>query len=306
VVTAAHEYFGIVTETITDEDELALLAQLRARVAQIPSSLERWERVSRIGEKPTSQIALDDNATAWRHLSGGINHQLNHAADTLRALHTLMPPEGDFSLPYVAHFPVARSGLEASSLAIWILTPDDPRQRIERHLRNAWREVSEDAAMQAAILTAIENDATLGLQSHLDKGRKQFKRWKKKHTDQIRGVANRLGIPDPTQSRWTVGFAEVVREATATVGLPTIYGEVVWRQLSGLSHPSLIRATQSMNIREVHEHDDGKLGVVITSDATTVRLAVEATQLQFREAVGLFGRRKIQPAESSAYRPAPV
>lgn len=297
-----HHYFGMVSESITDETELALLSALRSRIAQIPASLTAWQRVSRVREKPNSQIAMDDQATAWRHLSSGINHQLNHAADALRSLHVLMPPEGDFQLPYVAHFPVARSALEAASLAVWILAPDDPRLRIGRHLRNAWREVSEDAAMQTAILDAIETDESLGLKSHLDKGRKQFKRWKKRHVDQIRRVARAFGLPDPTESAWKVGFAEVVREATATVGLPSIDGEVVWRQLSGLSHPSLIRATQSMNIREVHEHADGRLGVVITSDATTVKYAVEATHLQFKEAVRIFGRRKLQPGDAASYK----
>ncbi|WP_439592634.1 hypothetical protein [Microbacterium sp.] len=305
-MTAEGDYAGIRLVAIDDPTELAAVEALRARLGKVPAAVERWNRVAKVRPKPGSQIALDDIASGWRQVSHSVSHQLNHAADTLHALTVLIPPEGPLRLPSVAHYPVARSALEAASLALWIVAPDDPRERIERHLRNAWRELCADAEMRAVMIKGIEDDPTLGLTSMLDRSRKQIKVWKRKHVVQIRTTAKRVGVDDPTLSDRRVGFAEIVRESTAATGMRGMFGEIVWREISGLSHPSMLRSITSMDREEIVDHGDGTLGAMFTSNAGKAKYSVEAAHLAFREAIEIFGDRKIRRGDPASYVPPKV
>lgn len=294
-------FHGMTAHEISDPAELASIGLLRSRMSQVSAGLKEWERIARVDPNPRSEIGRDDEVTAWWNLSHAVTHQINHAADTLRTLAVLIPPEGELSIPYISHFPVARSGLEAASLALWTLAPDDPKERVLRHLRNAWRELSEETSFASAILDAMASDPSMGSPREVDLGRKQHKAWRSKRVKYIRGVAQRLGLEDPTQSSWTVGFAEIIRGASEVTGLPAVYGEVVWRELSGLSHPSMTRSVRSMSQEELVDHGDGTLGVIFTSDTAKIRYSLEATHLHFLEAVRAFAARKIRIGDPAAY-----
>ena len=287
--------------SIDDPDDLAAVEALRGRLSLVPDAIARWDRVAKVPPNRGAQIALDDAASGWRQLSHGVSHQLNHAADTLNALTVLIPPQGAVTLPYVAHYSVARSALEAASLALWIVAPDDPRTRLERHLRNAWREVCADAELTAVAMAAVRDDPSLGLTSMLDRGRKQAKARKKKHVDQIRASARRIGVDDPTQSSRTVGFAEIVRESTAAVGMRGAFGEMVWREISGLTHPSMMRSIMAMDREEIVDHGDGTIGALFTGNAGKAKYSVEAAYLAFTQAVEVFGRRKVKRGDPHEY-----
>ncbi|MCR2761923.1 hypothetical protein NQ152_00195 [Microbacterium sp. zg.B48] len=286
---------------VEGEQELAAVAAMRARLGLVPAALERWDRVAKIPPKPGSQMALDDIASGWRRVSHALTQQLHHAADTLTALTVLIPPEGPLTIPYVAHYPVARSALEAASLALWVLAPDDPRLRVDRHIRNAWREVSADAELKAVAMNAIAADPSLGLTPKIDRGRKETKAWKSKHVAQIRACAKVIGVADPTQSDRTVGFAEIVRDASVATGVHPAFGEMVWREISGLSHPSMMRAVLAMNVEELVDHVDGTFGAIFTSNTAKGKYSIEAAFLAFTTAVELFGRRKVTPGDPSSY-----
>lgn len=295
---------GFQRTRITDPDELRSLSSLLARLNEVPGAIARWNRVAAAAASPRSELSVDDEYTSWRNLSHSVVHQLNHAADALNTLALLIPADEKGAMPFVAHYAVARTGLEAASLALWILAPVDPRERVSRHLRNAWREVSEEAQLSSAVLQAVEQDAALLPGHSLDKGRKQAKAWKRKHMQQIRSCARRLHLPDPTESRWSLGFAEVVREASLAAGLPGVFGETVWRELSGLSHPSLVRATRSMSTETFEEGSDGTLRTLMSTDSAKAKYCIEATYLHFRTAVDTLAARKIQIADRGAYSSA--
>ncbi|MGY1552884.1 hypothetical protein ACW5CM_13985 [Microbacterium sp. A588] len=283
-------YHGTRAVPIEDADELVIVQRIRDRLALVPALLDRWNRTAGVDAGPRSELAVDDELTHWTHLSSYAHHNLNHAGDCLRALTVLIPPEGPLAIPFVAHYPVARSGLEASSIALWILNPDDPKVRIQRHLRNLWREVSDESSL----VNASENLALPEMLHLLDRQRKQQKAWKKRYVDQIRAVAARAGVEDPTTAKYLVGFAEIVRDATASTGLPGGYGEMVWRMISGLSHPSMLRSVRFMPRTELADYGNGVIGVQVTNDTATLQYTVDALFLQFQTALELLGRRKIQ------------
>lgn len=291
----SRNYHGTRPVPIEDPDELRAVEHIRGRLAKVPELLERWNKVAGANASPKSQLARDDEVTGWLLLSSYAHHNLNHASDCLRALKDMIPMDEARPLPFVAHYPIARSGLEAASLALWILHPDDPQARIERHLRNVWREISDETSL----MKASEDVAPPELGPLLDKQRKSSKAWKKKYVNQIRTAASRAGVVDPTLSSYTVGFAEIVNGASSSTGLLGGYGEMVWRMISGLSHPSMLRAVRFMPHMKVADHGNGVHGVQITNNMATLQFTVDALVLHFHTAVETLARRKIQIGSSA-------
>lgn len=162
--------------------------------------------------------------------------------------------------------------------------------RIERHLRNLWREVSDEASFTGAS-ERLAPDELLHL---VDRQRKGQKAWKRKYVDQIRAVAARADVADPTLGRYAVGFAEIVREATAATGLPGGYGEMVWRMISGLSHPSMLRSVRFMSRTELADRENGMVNVEITNNTQTLQYTVDALVLQLTTALDVLALRKLK------------
>lgn len=67
-------------------------------------------------------------------------------------------------------------------------------------------------------------------------------------------------------------------------------------QISGLAHPSLMRAATTLSMDELGDNADGTVNVIMTSKTETVATAVIASVLQFRTALEVYARRIEQPA----------
>lgn len=243
-VTDERGNYGFRSESIEDPQELRKIADFRRRIRQISLLLELWQKVSESERLADSQLALDDEITAWRHLSSGVNYSLNFASDNLRMLHQIHREDASDPLPFVASYPLARSALEAGALAHWVLAPEDPRERVTRHLRNAARELFEETSLRNYAFDLAESAPELITisRSKLGEQRRHLTAWKKKHSGQIAECARRIGIASPVGGR-RVGYSDIVGDATEAAGLARWNGVLVWMQISGLTHPSFMRAS---------------------------------------------------------------
>ena len=79
---------------------------------------------------------------------------------------------------------------------------------------------------------------------------------------------------------------------------------MVWREISGLCHPSMMRSVRAMDFEKIVDHGDGTFGAMFTSNATKGKYSVEAAFLAFTTAVELFGARKMKPGDPRAYASA--
>ncbi len=192
--------------------------------------------------------------------------------------------------------------LESASLAAWILAPNDPRERIDRHLRNAAREVYEESVLRKfSLKVASENRNELGIKgSVIGREQKDYKTWYALHTEQICGWGRDMGLPDPTLSA-RVGFAEIVGGANAATGTPAAYGELLWKQVSGLTHPSLMRATSTMNMSDASDNEDGTVHVVFSSKMSTLFSTGALAVSLFRIALDLFDARTTRKGRRDTY-----
>jgi len=81
-----------------------------------------------------------------------------------------------------------------------------------------------------------------------------------------------------------------------------VFGEMVWREISGLTHPSMMRSVTAMDREEIVDHGDGTIGALFTGNTSKAKYSVEAAYLAFTRAVDLFGQRKVMPGDPHEYR----
>jgi hypothetical protein len=293
---------GIRLQNITDPKEMALANQLNSRLDLVEPLLDKWNKVAAVQIKPGSQMAVDDEFSAWRQLSHTVVGGLHLALDNMRAFRNLVRPDSQLLFPQFAHYPLLRASLEGGSLALWLLSPADPKDRILRLLRTATAELQDEDTLANQIIRGLTEDPDRPMtNAAIDRARKHQREKHRKHAAQIRSVAIRLGIEDPTAKQWGVSYAEIVRDATAAVGIKSYYGETMWRMISGLAHPSLLRATTRSNVEEVTDNGDGTFNALVTTDLGLTRTSLEAAWLAANAAVDLIGERKIRPANRADY-----
>lgn len=286
-----------------EDADFTNLTEIRGRLARTTTLLDRWQRIAAVNPKSTSEWGSDQEATRWWTTEMSITAAMHHASDALNTLNQLLAGKPETPLPYVSHFAVARSGLEAASLAVWLLEPDDPRERISRHLREVWREVVEENKLYANALEISKNDPAYKLSVSVDTARKDRKRKHRRHIEYVRKIAKHHRLEDPTNRDYSVGFREITGSAAASAGISSTVGELVWSDLSSLSHPSTLRTLRS-DVEVLTESDEsGMREARVSTSIQTIGLAVYANLTIFSRALALVQKRKIQPADIGCYSP---
>lgn len=299
-VTAAQKY-GFSPLAITDPSELELLIKLQERLRAVPGLLNWWGRLSNTEPLSHSEMHLDDEFTSWSRISTASRYALDHASDNLRVLHGMLNERE--TLPFIATYPLVRSALEGAGLALWILGPRDPSERVRRHVMNRARELFEENSFRKEALASARSHRSELSFSHsaIDGAERERKTWYRTHRDEIVANAWRIGMTDPTAGRSVVGFKRIVGEAHAIIDLPSAYGELIWSQVSGLTHPSLLRAVSTLNLSNSVDNDDGTIHVSMSSKVGTVFSAVVAALLLFKSALGAYSVRIEQRGDRNAY-----
>jgi hypothetical protein len=299
-VTASPRY-GFAPLEITDPEELELLAKLQKRLRAVPGLLSWWGRLSNAEPLSHSEMHLDDKFTSWSRISTASRYALDHTSDNLRVLHGMLNDRE--TLPFIATYPLVRSALEGAGLALWMLGPNDPNERVRRHVLNRARELFEENSFRKeALASAGAHRAELSFSSSdIVRAEKERKEWYRTHRSEILSTASRIGMADPTSGRSVIGFKKIVGEAHATIDLPAAYGEMIWSQVSGLAHPSLLRAVSTLNMSNSTDNADGTVHVSMSSKVGTVFSAVVAALLLFKNALGAYSVRIEQAGDREAY-----
>ncbi|UTX53374.1 hypothetical protein [Leucobacter aridicollis] len=293
-------YFGSVP--LAEESDFTTLAEIRDRLAAAEGLFETWRRLAKATPKENSEWAADQRVTGPWMLSTSVFSALHHAGDSINTLREMLGGNERIVLPYMAHFAVARSGIEAASLAIWLLAPDQQPERIDRHIREIWREVNEESKIYASAIEISESDPAYRLSMTVDTARKDRKKRNNQHKRYIRDMARAHGLKDPCEMRHAVGFREITGAAAQSAGISSAIGEMVWSELSSLSHPSTLRAMRS-NVEIVS--DDPEKEIVqaqISTSIPTIGLAVNANLRLFEHALELVQRRKLRPFHTNVGR----
>lgn len=234
---------------------------------------------------PGSSLAADDQLLHPLRTSHMIGHCLSMAEDQLRALRKLLTDysgEYSFSFPMAAHNSNIRSSLECSSLAIWLLGPNEQEERLRRSLRSRQYELNHEKALYQTLTSDDINDPPATRKKHA----RDRQRLMKAHQGQkqlLQQAANQAGIELDTLEAFP-GFREIVGEASSTLGLPASHGSGLWQAVSGLSHPSALRQI-NMADREIVGGEGESLNVLFTASTTSVLAGVLAATRHFEGAL---------------------
>ncbi len=254
------------------------LGELDALLA--PEGTGYWDLAT-----PGSALAIDDEVLQPLRTSHMIGHCLAMAEDQLRALSTLLTDhtgQHQFSFPMAAHNANVRSALESSSLAIWLLSPDDRGERLMRSLRSRQYELAHEKTLYLTLTESDLEDDPAARKANA----KQRQRLMKSLQGQkllVSQAAQRADLELGDLSPFP-GFREVVGEASVAIGFRRSQGSGLWQAVSGLAHPSALRQINIADREIVHEEGDN-LRVLFRASTTSVLAGVLAVLSHFKGAL---------------------
>jgi hypothetical protein len=186
------------------------------RQQQLVGLIDEWfERTSAppAEVQSGSELDEDDRATDYLHVSHMVTTSLIHAVDHLYALRTLLVDAR--VLHTSADFTLVRSGLENAATAVWLLAPQQPRERRLRRLRLALADAKDAVEVFDMVKLPTRSLA-------------------ERRADVV-SIAARSGIEEPALGTRQPGFEAIVRAASHHVGDGDLH-QLVWKGCSGLAH----------------------------------------------------------------------
>jgi len=212
---------------VTDAAEIAASEALTERLIQIDTLLDRYSKIAQLKPKPTTEIADDDARTSWLHLSHFVAACMTMASDSLASTQQLLLPNGQLEHRLTAHFPLLRSTIESAGTALWLLQPDDQRERIVRLLRARTDDIDWDMPLVKAASRIADQNTPEG-RSVAQRAIRNAAARRKRHRDQIRAIATREGIDADEYSEGLPGYERVIQQATEHLNIAGTPAPTVW------------------------------------------------------------------------------
>ncbi|UKF32496.1 hypothetical protein [Clavibacter phaseoli] len=236
---------------------------------------------------PGYPLTLDDKALEPYHLSHVVANCLTNAADVLATARLVLDDDGALRVPIVGIYPLMRSALEASALAVWLLSPDDPRIRRSRALSVRWADMIYDDTNIRAVIGAYDEDTKEARSFKAEMLRKNA-RIVKRRKELLNKVADALDIEIVDRP----GFGPIIGDTADFVGLPVGQLRGTYGILSGLTHPSLSGTLRMSTVNRPEKSEaDGTLTVNISADLSTVAFAIDSAVVMYMKATAILGKR---------------
>jgi hypothetical protein len=196
--------------TMSEEEAYARLSRLFEVVAAWGDQNE-----SPVEVQDGSRMAADDVLADPYHLSHAIAVSIGVARDHLQALRALVVDAG--VLHMATPFTLGRAALESAAQALWLLEPDDQRERVMRRFQMAVRDAKERHA--ATDLLGIARPETL-----------------QRRLDRLADLGEAAGVTRHDVLRRAPGWAKMVHAAGPTAGVTGEQLESLWNIASGYAH----------------------------------------------------------------------
>lgn len=275
---------GIVRVPVTEASEVAASLEFTRRLGQIEPLLKRYATIAQIRAKPNSELGDDDRRTSWLNLSHFVGAAMGMATDNLDGLKQLLLPDGENLVHRItAHFPIMRSALESAGTALWLLRPDDQRERIVRLLQLRTTDIDYHLQLAKAAAALVDDTTREGRSMAQDAIRKATRR-RKKHLEHIAHIANAEGIDAVEYREGAPGYGRIIEEATEYPDHSGGLASTTWRLISGLTHPSPLRVIDTGQHDEPVENVDGTLYVLTSMHLGYSTAALLSAMLTYRQA----------------------
>lgn len=244
-----------------------------------------------------SDLGFDDTQTAPFQTSHIVGHCLSSGLDLLRTARFILvdPTKAQgIRLPMVGHFPVLRSAMEATALAIWIMGPDNGDERVSRTLRARWEDVVQDDQMVLALTEPISKDDKTQV-ARKNKMRRDNSKNVRAKKGRLREVAATAKISEATMLKGLPGFGPMLTEAAKTTGVDSNHQHGMWRLVSGLAHPSVSRSVAMSIVEDKSPGVGSVMSAELTASTALTNAVLDAALLLHWRALGLAAKRGGRP-----------
>lgn len=259
----------------SEEAEQAAAQRLGHALDQMAAIIRRHTKLITPQPQPRSELASDDALTDPLHTSHLVTYAQTVAIDNLKALRALLLQGDGLTLYQVAQYPLLRAAIESSAEVVWLLGPDDQRERVRRLLVARTAEFTYDRRMVAEAGARRDGDsaATSKTRARL---RQDAARSHKTNLGHLRQVGARVGLTETEFIGTDLPWQDIIEDASqvALQPVPEV-GITLWRVASGFSHPSSSRSL----MMAVIEQDGEPIGDVIPArvSASVENVASTAT-----------------------------
>ena len=236
-----------------------------------------------------SELDGDDASLAPLHTSHLVSFCLGITEDAFHTARVVCDTEDGNRIPFIGLYPLLRTAMEASALATWVLAPDLESERLRRSIAARWSDViHDDQAVRAALpVSPLDTKAESASKNKMLKANSASVRAQKKD---LRALAARHGVLIE-ERRGVPGFGPMFDEIAKDVGLPLGHVRGTWHFISGLTHPSVSRATGLSDIERLSTSVDGVFSARMTAKSETVVWAIDASLIVYRAALNLVEKR---------------
>jgi hypothetical protein len=192
------------------EDPYARLLQL---AEQIPNVLTALPPISEGSRMAADKAATQDLMVVLPMLCA---HYLGGSEDFLAALHHLMVLGPDtWQIPRFALYPLIRGVIESSCQTVWVLGPDDRRERFRRLLQLQKDELDYDGKYINARTQPLDGDSR-EIRSVTDKVRRDTELKRRTRLQWLRDAAAAVDITeDEYMGGLQGGYVTMIRDACA-------------------------------------------------------------------------------------------
>lgn len=243
-----------------------------------------------------SSLARDDELTRPFQTGHLVGFCLSQSLDMLRTIRNVVIDPADPSqlrMPMVGLYPLIRGALEASSMACWVLRPQDRETRLERSLRARWSDIVQDRQLVLTFTESAPADPPAQKKEH-SKMRQKYAKTVSQKKRLLGSVAQAAGV-DLVRIREPLSFEQIVGYAGSD-GVGERRQAAVWRLLSGLSHPSASRAATFSRLEEQRDSGGDTIEALMTVRIDTALMGLEAAALAHVTALEYAAQRGDNPS----------
>ncbi|WIB65294.1 hypothetical protein [Curtobacterium sp. MCBD17_040] len=188
------------------------------------------------------------------------------AIDNLRAFRLLTRRTSDdnVELPLFAGYPLLRSVIESASQTIWLLEPEDRKERLTRNFRARMSEHQHDVELAKSVFTAKPAETPADRLERVA-AQEADKKAAQRRVKMIDAAAGNNAITREQYNQPMPGYRSLAYQAGVFSGLDAGVVKTVWLWVSGLTHPSAARALNSTDFLKRSSTRRGEMHGLMTS-----------------------------------------
>ena len=282
----------------SEQDEQASAERLRLVLERMSMVIDRHSRLAAIQPQARSELASDNNITDPAPLGHLATYAQGVAIDYLKAMGTLLLQDSELTLYQVAQYPLLRAAIEATAEVVWLLGPDDQRERVRRLLVARASEYVYDRRLVAGAGAPLRGDKPA-----LSKQRAQMRQTAaanhKTNLKMLRTIAGRAGIADEEFLDQDLPWPDFIAYAAqhALQPVPEV-GVTLWRVASGFTHPSSSRSLMLSVIEEDGPRNGNVINARVSASVQNVTSTATGALAFVQTAEKLMRFRKVKVASS--------